>query len=62
MSNPATTPAEPLALDGGTPVIAKEQAPQPPLRWGTPELEELRTMLEHRSLFYWKHPAVEKLT
>lgn len=61
MSNPATTPAEPLALDGGTPVIAKEQAPQPPLRWGTPELEELRAMLEHRSLFYWKHPAVEKL-
>lgn len=61
MSKPATESAEPLALDGGKPVIAKEQTPQAPLRWGTPELEELRTMLEHRSLFYWKHPAVEKL-
>lgn len=61
MSNHATATTEPLAQDGGKPVIVKEQAPQPPPRWGAPELEELQAMLEHSSLFYWKHPTLEKL-
>ena len=52
---------EALAINGGEPLIADDQKPQPHTRWGAPELEELQTMLGHRSLFYWNNPSVQAL-
>jgi len=55
-----TTPViESLAIEGGKPAMNR---PTPvPVRWGEPEAEQIRKMLDQNSLFYWRGPQTELL-
>ncbi len=52
--------SETLALEGGAPALPTPRPPAP-LRWGEPELEQLRQAIGQQSLFYWKGPQTAAL-
>jgi len=53
----ASSDASKLALHGGPKAV--KVAPKSVRRWGEPELERLKAMLEQDTLFYWKGPQTE---
>ena len=51
--------SEPLAVDGGNPCVTATSLPR--ARWGQPELDQLQSMLDQASLFYWNGPQTSLL-
>ncbi len=58
-STPATVP-EPLAIDGGQPVLSTPMPPMPH-RWGAEELAQLGKAIDQQTLFYWNGPQTKEL-
>ena len=57
---PVTKQESTLAVEGGEKAVKASAGSGP--RWGEPERQQLETMLQQDSLFYWQGPQTALLT